>query len=142
MIYLLDSNVISELWKPRPDPAVENFVQYSEWFIPSVVIAEIQEGAEAAPSPTRRAEINLRLDAFLTIHGVLVASWDSETARTWGRLKHSAETKRKPQPLWDSLIDALAVRLGATVATRDASGFRHAQTFNPFSENLPADPAA
>ena len=142
MIYLLDNNVISELWKPKPDPAVEAFVVASEWFIPSVVIAEIQEGAEAAPSPTRKAEINFRLDEFLTVHGALVVSWDSDTARTWGRQRHSPVTKRRPQPLWDSLIDALAVRIGATVATRDAKGFRHAQTYNPFSENTPGQPTS
>jgi len=34
--------------------------------------------------------------------------------------------------LWDSLIDALAVRHGATVATRNEEDFRHAETFNPW----------
>jgi len=34
--------------------------------------------------------------------------------------------------LWDSLIDALAVRHGATVATRNEEDFRHAKTFNPW----------
>jgi predicted nucleic acid-binding protein len=58
--------------------------------------------------------------------------WDAESARTRGRLKHSWEVKRQPQALWDSLIDAMAVRLGATIATRNEKDFRHAQTFNPW----------
>ncbi len=100
------------------------------------VIAEIQEGAEATDSATRRAQINAKLDELLRLHSALVLPWDGETARTWGRLKHSPKVKRQPQPLWDSLIDAMAVRYGAVVATRNKGGFRHADTFSPWGYPL------
>lgn len=133
MIYLLDNNVLSELWKPTPDPAVQTWFYSAEWFLPVPVLAEIQEGAEAAPSTVRRLEITRRLDAFLEAFGQTVIGWDAETARTWGRLRHSPEVKRRPQPLWDSLIDAMAVRHSATIATRNWADFRHASTFNPWT---------
>ena len=133
MIYLLDNNVLSELWKPAPESGVIQWLQTAEWFLPVPVVAEIQEGAEAAPSAARRREITRRLDTFLEAFGQTVLDWDAETARTWGRLRHSPEVKRRPQPLWDSLIDAMAVRHGATVATRNSSDFRHAPTFNPWN---------
>jgi len=63
--------------------------------------------------------------------------WDAETARTWGRLKNSPEVKRQPQALWDSLIDAMAVRHGATIATRNEKDFRHAKTFNRWMAKSP-----
>ncbi len=132
MIFLLDSNVISEVWKPSPDAKVMAFFEQSEWYIPAPVIAEIQEGAEASSSLARRIEINLKLDALLSEQGGIVMDWDSETARVWGRLRHSPEVKRQPQSLWDSLIDSMAVRYGATVATRNQSDFRHAKTLNPW----------
>ena len=132
MIYLLDNNVLSELWKPRPAPQVVEWFFASEWLLPVPVVAEIQEGAESSPSEARKQEINSRLDAFLRRNAGAVLEWDAETARVWGRLKHSPEVKRQPQALWDSLIDALAVRHGATVATRNVKDFRHAATFNPF----------
>jgi len=47
--------------------------------------------------------------------------------------QHSPEVKRQPQSLWDSLIDALAVRHGYAVATRYTKDFRHAKTFNPWA---------
>ena len=143
---LLDNNVLSELWKPQPSPTVLAWFGQAEWFLPAPVIAEIQEGAEADPSATRRAEINARLDEFLRTHGALILDWDAETARTWGRLRHSREVKRQPQPLWDSLIDAMAVRHSAVVATRNAKDFRHAETFSPWdfrpasSEQPPVQP--
>jgi predicted nucleic acid-binding protein len=102
--------------------------------VPAPVIAEIQEGAEANPSQTRKVQINSKLDDFLRDFEGLVIVWDAETARIWGRLKHSPEVKRKPQSLWDSLIDAMAVRNDLIVATRNTKDFRHAQTLNPWTD--------
>ena len=136
MIYLLDNNVLSEMWKPKPDPAVAAWFFSAEWFLPAPVIAEIQEGAEAAPSLARRLELNHRLDHIMTQFGDALMAWDAESARVWGRLKHSEEVKRQPQALWDSLIDAMAVRHEATVATRNEQDFRHAKTFNPWGDGV------
>jgi predicted nucleic acid-binding protein len=135
MKYLLDNNVLSEWWKPGPDPKVVEWIESADWYVPAPVIAEIQEGAEATASAARKVQINSRLDDFLRDYEGLVLDWDAETARVWGRLKHSSEVKRKPQPLWDSLIDAMAVRHGMTVATRNTGDFRHAQTFNPWTDS-------
>ena len=133
MIFLLDNNVLSEMWKPQPAAAVAQWFFSAEGFLPAPVIAEIQEGAEASPSLARRLELNRKLDHLLGHFGGAVMAWDTESARTWGRLKHSPEVKRQPQALWDSLIDAMAVRLDATVATRNEKDFRHAKTFNPWA---------
>ena len=132
MIYLLDNNVLSALWKPKPDAQVEAWFFSTDWFLPVPVAAEIQEGAEASPSAARRLEISSKLDEFLKAYGATVTDWEVEYARTWGRLKHSPEVKRKPQSFWDSLIDAMGARHGATVATRNGKDFRHARTFNPW----------
>ena len=101
------------------------------------VIAEIQEGAEATASIVRKTQINTPLDEFLRLHCALVIDWDSETARTWGRLQHSREVKRRPQPLWDSLLDAMAIRHNAAIATRNKADFRHAETFSPWDYVIP-----
>ena len=133
MTYLLDNNVLSEWWKENPDPKVSAFIRRGGWVVPAPVIAEIQEGAEADPSATRRIQINAHLDAFLRDFGeVLILNFDAEAARTWGRLKHSSEVKRQPQPLWDSLIEAMAVAGGFIVATRNTDDFRHVKTVNPW----------
>jgi len=133
MTYLLDSNVVSEIWKPAPAGNVMQFLEQAEWFIPAPVIAELQEGASAAPTLFRQLELNQKIDVMLADYSEALMVWDAEPARTWGRLKHSPEVKRQPQALWDSLIDAMAVRLNATVATRNEKNFRHAKTFNPWT---------
>ena len=124
--FILDSNVVSE---PRPDPAVLAWIETAaEWYLPSPVVAEIQEGAQAVTSESRRDEINSRLETYST----LMLDWDAGTSRVWGSLKHSPEVRRQPQALWDSLIDAIAVRFECVVATRNGDDFRHASTFNPW----------
>ncbi len=133
MIHLLDSNVVSELWKPKPAPSVVDWLASAEWLVPVVVIAEIQEGAEAAPNKARSLEINARLDAFIEECFGLVLDWDTETARTWARLTHTRTVKRQPQALWDSLIDAMAVRHGAKIASRNIKDFRHATIYDPWT---------
>ena len=132
-LFILDTNVISEIWKPRPDPGVMAWLESAEFFLAAPVIAEIQEGAEASPNPARREKLNLKLAEIMTVHGSAILDWDGETARTWGRLQHSPEVKRQPQPLWDSLLDAMALRYGAVIATRNQQDFRHAITFNPWT---------
>jgi predicted nucleic acid-binding protein len=135
MKYLLDTNVLSEWWKPKPAAAVVNFIETADWYVPAPVLAEIQEGAEAAPSPARKIQINARLDDFIRDFEGLVLSWDASCARTWGRLQHSGEVRRRPQALWDSLIEAMAVQTGHAIATRNVQDFRHAKIFNPW-QNL------
>lgn len=133
MAFFLDSNVVSELWKPHPSKGVVSWVESVAWLIPVVVIAEIQEGAEAAPTAARRTEINRRLDDFLREADGLIVDWDAETARIWARLRHSSEVKRQPQSLWDSLIDAMAVRHGVKIASRNHVDFRHSVIFDPWT---------
>ncbi len=140
MNYLLDANVLSEIWKPQPDPRVIAWFNSAEWFLPAPVVAEIQEGIQNNPSESKRNALNRKLDAILSEFPGAILSWDVETARQWGRLRHTKEVRRRPQPLWDSLIDAMGVRYGVAVATRNQGDFRHADTFNPW-EFSPGPPA-
>ena len=98
MIYVLDNNVLAELWKPSPDFNVVDWCGQAEWYVPVVVIAEIQEGASALASERRRLEIEARLNEFLAHSPDAVLDWDAESARTWGRLKHSAKSNASRKP--------------------------------------------
>lgn len=139
MTYLLDTNVLCEIFKPdtQADARVlawwEDVTNRGTWLIPVSVLAEMQEGAEATPSPSRRAQLISRIDTWCSGFSEFILPWDADSARMWGRLKHSPEAKRQPQTLWDSLIDAMAVQHGAVIATRNGKDFRHAETFNPWT---------
>ncbi len=135
--YIIDTNVVSEIWKNEPDENVATWVRRHDYFIPAPVIAEIVDGIESDTSQARQVRHRALLDNFLGQTPTL--DWDVETAFTWGQLRNCAEVKLKPQPLWDSLLDAMAVRYNAVIVSRNASDFRHATVFDPWtgSEHLP-----
>ena len=61
MAWLLDTNVLSELRRPRPEPRVVAFVvdrPLEQLFVSSVTLAEIRFGIELLAEPNRRAELN------------------------------------------------------------------------------------
>ena len=140
--FILDTNVVSEVWKPKPDENVLLWLGRHEYFIPSPVIAELQDGIDADTNLARKLRLNGLLDGMLAQNMVL--SWDEETARIWGHLRNGSLVKSKAQPLWDSLLDAMAVRYNAVIVSRNASDFRHATVFDPWtgSEHLPGKTSA
>ena len=68
-LFILDTNVISEIWKPRPDPLVMEWLENADFFLAAPVIAEIQEGVEASASAARRKELDRKLAEIMTVHG-------------------------------------------------------------------------
>jgi toxin FitB len=133
MKFLLDTNVISETWKPLPDPAVRRWLGLNACgcVVPSPVLAEIADGNYALPPP-RRAPLLQRLGAFRANWSTQILAWDAAAAVLWGEHQPSVSTKRQPQSLWDSIIEALALSRGLIVATRNTGDFRVAKTINPW----------
>ena len=65
---LLDTNVVSELMKPRPDPRVESWIaaqSAEELFITAVTEAELRFGIEILPPGDRRQQLQIALDHLL-----------------------------------------------------------------------------
>ena len=127
MAWLLDTNVLSELRRPRPEPRVVAFVAdrpLDQLFVCSVTLAEIRFGIELLAEPNRRAELNEWLTHKVRPmfeHRVLQVTED--VMLKWRLL---VEMGRKTglvfsQP--DLLIAATAIQHNLTVVTRDRSDF-------------------
>ncbi|MXY35317.1 MAG: type II toxin-antitoxin system VapC family toxin [Dehalococcoidia bacterium] len=132
-MYLLDTNVVSELRRPRPHPAVVEWIRQvppEQLFVSAVTIGEIQAGIEITRErdATKADEIEAWLGQVLEAFGVLPA--DAAAFREWARLKH-----RQPDSLMeDALIAAVAVVHSLTVATRNERDFDRlgVASLNPF----------
>lgn len=136
--YLLDTNVISELRKPRPEPRVLAFVAaqpLEALHISSVTLAEIRFGIERVPDPARRAELN----AWLT-HQVRpmfeqrVLPVSEDVMLVWRLLVDAGRKAGHTFSQPDLIIAATAAHHGLTVVTRDVSEFEHANVavLNPW----------
>jgi predicted nucleic acid-binding protein len=141
--WLLDTNVLSELRKPKPSRRVERFVagqSLDGLFVSTVTFAEIRFGIERIADAARRAELYdwLALQLRPMFEGrVLPISED--VMLKWRLL---VEVGRKAghtfsQP--DLIIAATALHHGLTIVTRDTGDYRRAEApvFNPWIDRLP-----
>ena len=132
-MYLLDTNVVSELRKPRPHGAVLAWLQALEdtqLHLCAVTLGEIQAGIEITreQDPSKALEIEAWLGQVASTYNVL--PMDAAAFRTWAQLMH-----RKSNTIYeDAMIAATAKVHGLTVATRNVADFKAfgVQLVNPF----------
>ncbi|WP_159731652.1 type II toxin-antitoxin system VapC family toxin [Methylosinus sp. Ce-a6] len=132
-MYLLDTNVVSELRRARPHGGVLAWLQSvadHDLYLSAVTIGEIQAGIEItrARDAERAAAIEAWLEQVAATYNVL--AMDALAFRHWARLMH-----RKPDRLIeDAMIAATAIVHGLTVVTRNMRDFEAlgAPTLNPF----------
>lgn len=135
-MYLLDTNVISELRRPRPHGAVVAWLQSvadSDLHLSAVTLGEIQAGIELTrgQDAAKAAEIERWADLVSASYNVL--PMDAGTFRLWARLMHG----RSDTLYEDAMIAATAKQHKLTVVTRNVVDFAHfgVDVFNPFEPN-------
>ena len=121
-MYLLDTNVVSELRRPRPHAAVLDWVAgvpAEQLFVSAVTVGEIQAGIEITreQDAAKAEELEAWLDKVLASYGVL--PMDAPAFREWARLMHG----RSDTISEDAMIAATAIVYRLTVATRNVSDF-------------------
>ena len=120
---LLDTNVLSELIRPKPEPKVAGFVRaQTDPYISVVTLHELTYGAERAPA-ARRAKLTGWIAGIRAQFAGRVLTITEDIATEAGRLRALAEAQGRPTEAIDALIAASALARGAAVATRDTGDF-------------------
>jgi toxin FitB len=128
--YLLDANIVSEASKPRPSPAIADWLQSQAdrlLFISTLTIAEIWRGVlEMAPGRRRRD-----LEAWFVgsegpsaLFSGRVLSFDERAAIEWAQIMAAVTSVGRPRSPVDMIIAATATANSCVVVTVNERHFR------------------
>ena len=136
--WLLDTNVISELRRPRPNARVRSFVagqRLEDLFVSTVTFAEIRFGIETVDDPIRRAELNdWLLHRVRPMFDQRVLEVSADVMLKWRLLVEDGRKLGHTFSQPDLIIAATALQHGLAVVTRDTGDFKLARVplLNPW----------
>jgi predicted nucleic acid-binding protein len=131
MAWLLDTNILSELRRPKPEPRVVAFVAdcpLEELHISAVTLAEIRFGIELVGEPNRRAELNDWLaNKVRPMFDGRVLQITEDIMLKWRLLVEDGRKMGHTFSQPDLIIAATAIHHGLTVVNRDRSDYDKAR---------------
>ena len=140
--WLLDTNILSELRRPRPDRKVLAFIAaqpVETLFVSVVAFAEIRYGIERVSDPGQRSVLHhwLANNVRPTFEG-RVLSVGEDVMLTWRLLVQEGRKARHTFSQPDLIVAATALHHGLTIITRNAADFARTGVplFNPWVETF------
>jgi toxin FitB len=135
---ILDTNVLSEVMRPRPSPAVLRWLEGQralELFTTTVSQAEILYGVELLPKGKRRNALRAAAESmFEEDFGGRILPFDSDAARAFAVVVAARRDIGRPISDFDAEIASIARSRVAAVATRDTNDFANCgiKVLNPW----------
>jgi toxin FitB len=138
--FLLDTNIISELIKSRPDPKVISWLQRTDenlFYLSVLTLGEIRKGVSALPNANRRVSIEAWLEKDLRnrFEGRILPISEGIADR-WGAIAGLAHAKKILIPVIDGLLAATAIHHNLTLVTRNTKDVAATgvDVFNPWHD--------
>lgn len=126
---VLDSNVISEIFRPSPEPRVVEWLVSvtGDVAITSITLAELLAGVRRLPAGRRKDVLAQRIEEAVAPYrgSRSVLAFDDDAAERYAEVLASREAAGVPINTADAQIAAICLAHGATCATRNVKDFQH-----------------
>jgi hypothetical protein len=127
-VRLLDTNVLSELMRPAPDPRVQGWADrlpHIAFCTAAVVAAELRFGVALLPTGERRRRISRAVDGLLRdVLGGRVLPFDVKSARHYAAFRAARQEAGRPVSVQDAMVAATAIAHGVeAIVTRNIADF-------------------
>ena len=127
MNFLIDTNVISELTRPRPDPRVVAFLHQADedrLFLRVITLAELRRGVALKPDGKAKQALEVWMAGpLIERFSGRVVHVDRHIANAWGELMASAQRRGLALHVMDGFLAATAIAHQFTLATRNVRDF-------------------
>jgi len=121
--FLLDTNVISELVRPKPDPKVTAWIDATDeslLYLSVLTLGEIRKGIASLRPSSRRVALEAWLDSDVALRFAgRILPIDQAVADRWGHIAARAAVARRLLPVIDGLLAATALDYNLTLVTRN-----------------------
>ncbi len=126
MAFLLDTCLLSEVWKPKPNDGVIEWLEQSredELFLSVLTLGELKKGIQGLPSGRKKERLMRDYARVRSRFSSRVLGISDVIAERWGDLSASAARSGRPLHVVDGLLAATALVVGLTVVTRNVRDF-------------------
>jgi toxin FitB len=136
--FLLDTNIISELIKPKPEPRLVTWLSGTDenlLYLSVLTLGEIRKGVAMLREPARRVQLETWLDSELRLRFAgRILTVDDDVADRWGVMAGRAAARKIALPVIDGLLAATALHYNLTLVTRNSKDVAgtEALVFNPW----------
>jgi len=136
--FLLDTNVVSEMVRPKPHPCVLRWVAAADeslLYLSVVTLGEIRKGIASRAEAARRAHLESWLHSLAVRFSARILPIDLAVADRWGHLAGKCKTKGLMLPVLDGLLAATALHYDLILVTRNVKDVQSTgvETLDPWN---------
>jgi predicted nucleic acid-binding protein len=124
-MYLIDSNIVSELMRPRPEPQVVTWLDRhgGDCALPTIAIYEVRAGIARLPAGRRRDELMGTFERIVARFGPRVYAFDRASAEMAAEIQGQGFRTGRVMSSGDAQIGGIAAVYGLSVVTRNVDDF-------------------